>query len=61
MEKSFPKQLLMYTASLLLAAMAICVVYSLFQPTWFKNIKAEITSQPYARTITVSAEGKIND
>lgn len=59
MEKSFPKQLLMYTASLLLMAMAVCIVYSLFQPRWFKNIKAEVTSQPYARTITVTAEGKI--
>jgi len=59
MENSFAKKLLMYTASLLLAAMAVCIVYSLFQPTWFKNIKAEITSQPYARTITVSADGKI--
>ncbi len=26
---------------------------------WYENLKAEITNQPYARTFTVSAEGKI--
>lgn len=60
MENSFPKKVLMYAGSLFLVAASICIVYSLTQPRWSENIKAEVTSQPYARTITVSAEGKIN-
>ena len=59
MEKSFSKSLLMYAASLFFIALAVCVLYNMYQPSWFQNIKAEVTSQPYARTISVSAEGKI--
>jgi uncharacterized protein YggE len=59
MEDSLTKKILMVTASIFLLAVSYCAVSSRFQPQWFKNIKAEITSQPYARTITVSAEGKV--
>lgn len=44
---------------------AFFIIFSLFlvwfilQPSWFKNVKAEITNQPYARTITVSGEGEV--
>lgn len=34
-------------------------VSTMFQPSWFNNIRAEVTNQPYARTITVDGEGKI--
>ncbi len=38
---------------------AVVMVWQMTGPSWFKNIKAEVTNQPYARTVTVSAEGKI--
>jgi len=60
MEDSLTKRILMVTASIFLLAVSYCAISSQFQTQWFKNIKAEITSQPYARTITVSAEGKVN-
>ncbi len=59
MENSLPKKFLMITAGLFLAVAAVCMVYGVIRPGWYRNIKAEITSQPYARTITVDAEGKI--
>lgn len=40
-------------------AAAVFAVWFIFQPAWFKNLKAEVTEQPYARTITVSGEGKV--
>ncbi len=42
----------------LLCASAI-FLWQMTGPSWFKNIKAEVTSQPYARTITVDGEGKV--
>jgi uncharacterized protein len=59
MEQSKPKQFLMIMAGLFLAAAAFVMVYRTTQPGWYQNIKAEITNQPYARTITVSADGKV--
>jgi uncharacterized protein len=44
---------------LFLLAGAAFFVWFMFQPTWFKNISAQVTNQPYARTITVDGEGKI--
>jgi len=35
------------------------MIWQMTGPTWFKNIKAEVTNQPYARTVTVDGEGKI--
>jgi hypothetical protein len=60
MENSLTKKILMVTASIFLLTVSYCVVSNQFKTQWFKNIKAEITSQPYARTVTVSAEGKVN-
>lgn len=59
MENSFAKKILLYAGSLFLVAASACIVYTLTQPRWSQNIKAEITNQPYARTITVSADGKV--
>jgi len=59
MENTFAKKFLMTMAGLFLAVAALCMVYGVISPGWYRNIKAEITSQPYARTITVSAEGKV--
>jgi uncharacterized protein YggE len=53
------KKFLMVTAGLFFLAIATMVVWQITGPTWFKNIKAEITNQPYARTITVDGEGKV--
>lgn len=36
------------------------LLWQITGPSWFKNIKAEVTNQPYARTITVSGDGKIS-
>jgi uncharacterized protein len=41
-----------------LTAMTL-IIWQITGPSWFKNIKAEVTNQPYARTITVDGEGKI--
>lgn len=60
MDNSLPKKFLMIMAGLFLAVAAICIAYNgLARPGWYRNIKAEITNQPYARTITVDAEGKV--
>jgi len=58
MEK-FSKKLLMLMASLFLVVLAFAIIYAAVRPGWYRNIKAEITNQPYARTVTVSAEGKV--
>lgn len=60
MENSFFKKLLMFSSSLLFLAITLCIVLGQFNSPWFKNIQAEITSQPHARVISVTAEGKIN-
>lgn len=59
MENSFHKKFLMTMAGLFLAVVAFVIVFKALQPGWYQNIKAEITNQPYARTITVSADGKV--
>lgn len=59
MEKD-PKRFVYYAGSLFLLMATVAVGWQMFGPSWFKNIKAEITNQPYARTVTVSAEGKVN-
>lgn len=46
-------------AAIFLGVAAIVIVSKAMQPGWYENIKAEVTSQPYARTITVSADGKV--
>ncbi len=51
--------MLQVSAAAFLLTMAVLAVWCVNQPKWFNNIKAEVTNQPYARTITVSAEGKI--
>lgn len=53
------KRILFVAAALFLLTAAITMIYNGVTSQWYKNIKAEITSQPYARTITVDAEGKI--
>jgi uncharacterized protein len=45
--------------SLFFVAAAIFLIWMLFQPPWFKNVKAEVTQQPYARTISVTGEGEV--
>ncbi len=59
MDNSFAKKFLMVVAGLFLAVAGFVMVYKTLQPGWYQNIKAEITSQPYARTITVTADGKV--
>lgn len=53
------KTLLQVAGSIFLLAGAFSIVYMQFQTPWQKSIKAEVTNQPYARTVTVSAEGKV--
>jgi uncharacterized protein YggE len=49
----------MVCAGLFFLAVTGMVVWQITGPSWFKNIKAEITNQPYARTVTVDGEGKV--
>ncbi len=60
MENSVSKSVLQYAGGAFLLAAAIAIVWQITGPSWFKNIKAEITNQPYARTVTVDGEGKIS-
>lgn len=53
------KKFIHYAGSIFLLAAATAVVWQITGPSWFKNIRAEVTNQPYARTIVVSAEGKV--
>jgi uncharacterized protein YggE len=47
-------------AALLIVPLIIGSFTGIGQGAWFKNIKAEVTEQPYARTVAVSGEGKIS-
>jgi len=49
----------MLMAAIFLGVAAFALIYAAVRPGWYRNIKAEITNQPYARTVTVSAEGKV--
>lgn len=61
METKFTsKQILNYAAAVFLAVLALGILRVLLISPWFKNIRAEITQQPYARTITISADGKVS-
>jgi len=51
---------LMGVGTLFLLVLTLFVIWQLFQPQWYKNVKAEVTNQPYARTISVSGEGEVN-
>lgn len=53
------KTLVQVAGAIFLLAGAFSIVYMQFQTPWQKSIKAEVTNQPYARTITVNAEGKV--
>ncbi len=48
-----------YAGALFLMVAAIFLVWQMVGPGTYRNIHAEITSQPYSRTITVDGEGKI--
>ncbi|MCC6643153.1 SIMPL domain-containing protein [Candidatus Peregrinibacteria bacterium] len=54
------KALLALSASIFLLLSAIWVGMQVFGTPWYKNIRAEFTSAPYNRTITVEGEGKIS-
>lgn len=53
------RQFVHYAGALFLAVASLAVIWQMLGPSWFKNIKAEVTNQPYARTITVNGEGKV--
>ena len=58
-EAPVTKHLLYISGAVFLIASSVFYIWWAMQPNWFNNIKAEVTNQPYARTVTVSAEGKI--
>ena len=60
MDKDFFGKLIRLAGSIFLLAAASVMIWQMTGPSWFKNIKAEVTNQPYARTVTVNGEGKIN-
>ncbi len=53
------KKFLAVAGGLFLLAAVTLITWQITGPSWFKNIKAEITNQPYARTVTVDGEGKV--
>lgn len=54
-----PKGFVQVALGIFFLVAAIVLVWSQFQTPWQKSIKAEVTNQPYARTVTVNAEGKV--
>ena len=54
------KFFLKLTVGLFFLMMAIGLGMQLFGNPWYKNIRAEFTNQPYARTITVDGQGKVS-
>jgi len=59
MEPNHSKVFLFVAAGLCFLVIAGVVLGSVWTQPW-KSIKVESTNQPYARTITVSADGKVN-
>jgi uncharacterized protein len=53
------KALLLLVAAIFLACMSYFIILQMGSGSWFRNIKAEVTEQPYARTVTVTADGKV--
>lgn len=60
MENTFFKKLFMASVSIFFLVLAVCVIINQFSTPWYKNIQAQFSSQPYSRSITVTAEGKVN-
>jgi hypothetical protein len=54
-----PKKFAQLAGGVFLLCAASVMIWQMTGPSWFKNIKAEVTAQPYARTISVSGEGKV--
>ena len=54
------KFFLKLSAGLFFLMIAVWVSIQIFGNPWYKNIHAEFTNQPYARTITVEGQGKIS-
>ncbi|MBD3270592.1 DUF541 domain-containing protein [Candidatus Peregrinibacteria bacterium] len=53
------KAIFFLAASVLILICSYMFVTGSGASNWYKNIRAEVTNQPYARTVTVNAEGKI--
>ena len=53
------KMFVKLSAGILFLILAFYVGNQIWGAPWYKNLKAEVTSQPYARTISVDGEGKI--
>ncbi len=53
------KVFLKVTAGVLFLLMAIFVGMQIWGNPWYKNIRAEFTNTPYARTVTVDGDGKV--
>ncbi len=60
METADSKKFVHYAGALFLLVAATVAIWQMLGPSWFKNIRAEITSQPYARTITVNGDAKVS-
>lgn len=58
MKDSFSKPFLQIAAAIVCLVVAVGVGVCIARP-WYKNIKMEVTEQPNARVVSVSAEGKI--
>ncbi len=48
-----------FTAGVLMLLLAIWVGMQIWVNPWYKNIRAEFTATPYARTVTVEGDGKV--
>lgn len=48
-----------FSAGVLMLLLAIWVGMQIWGNPWYKNIRAEFTATPYARTVTVDGDGKV--
>lgn len=53
------KKFIHFTGAIFLLCASVALLWQMFGPTWFKNIRMEVTNRPYAREISVSGEGKV--
>lgn len=58
-QQALPKSFMQIMGGIFLVTLTVALFLNLISGRWYQSIKAEITSQPYARTITVDGEGKI--
>jgi uncharacterized protein YggE len=59
MKETLFKKLLMLSASVFLSVLTVLAIVIAISPSWHENLRAQIINEPFSKSITVTAEGKI--